>query len=84
MKIDPTTAANICTVAAAKFRENAEIFRRLINTIPVEGSMLPSGEAARRVAELFEHQAEEAATYAEAFMNVPEPIELEAYSYESP
>ncbi|WP_353645716.1 hypothetical protein [Mesorhizobium sp. WSM2239] len=74
------TLANICTVAATRFSENAAVFRQLVDQKPDTGfSLTPTGEAARQLAEQFEHQAAEATKLAEIFSDA-EPFEVK---YES-
>ncbi|RWM86460.1 MAG: hypothetical protein EOR84_30575 [Mesorhizobium sp.] len=86
--INGTTLANICTTAAARFREHAQEFRKLIDYKPTpeheqggvwQIDMTPHGEGARRLAEQFELQAKEAEEYAAIFMDA-DTIEV---TYES-
>lgn len=63
-----STMANICDVAAERFKENAKEFRKLamIDT-PSEGALFPTGQSAERLAEQFDRQAAEAREMAAIF-----------------
>ncbi|MBS3648816.1 hypothetical protein KEU06_09380 [Pseudaminobacter sp. 19-2017] len=69
---DKSTLANICMVAAERFRENAAEFRKCIDYKPKEGEfpIFPTGEAAKRLVEQFERQAAEAEKFRDLFDNV--------------
>ena len=65
-----STIANMCMVAAERFREDAKTFRALIDYKPdPEAAMQIHGDAARRMAEQFDKQAEEASEMFERFSN---------------
>lgn len=65
---DTSSLANICRVAADKFKENADQFRALIDKKPSgEFDLMPHGEGARRIAEQFDGQAAQAREFASIF-----------------
>lgn len=65
---DLSTLQNICRVAAERFSEHAALFRKQEQQpTPAEGSMIPTGQAAGRLAEQFERQAKEARQFADDF-----------------
>lgn len=58
---DISALQNICMVAASRFDDHADHFRQLsLITTPAEGSMQPTGPAARALVEQFERQSVEA------------------------
>ncbi|RWI47583.1 MAG: hypothetical protein EOR15_13975 [Mesorhizobium sp.] len=70
--------ANICQVAAERFRDHAEEFRKLVDYKPTpkhekggvwQIDLTPHGEGARLLAEQFDLQAKEAEEYAATFAN---------------
>ncbi|TPJ51770.1 MULTISPECIES: hypothetical protein [unclassified Mesorhizobium] len=72
VNINPNTLANICAVAAERFKNHAKEFCKLIDYKPKANTgttidMIPHGEGARRLAEQFELQAKEAEEYAAIF-----------------
>jgi hypothetical protein len=75
---DISTLQNICRVAAERFRDNASLFDKLaLETTPPEGSLHPTGEAAKRLAVQFHMQADEASAFADLFADAnPFSIEL--------
>jgi hypothetical protein len=75
---DISTLQNICRVAAERFRDNARLFDKLaLETTPPEGSLYPTGEAAKRLAVQFHMQADEASAFADLFADAnPFSIEL--------
>jgi hypothetical protein len=65
---DLSTLTNICFVAAERFAEHAAHLRQLAKQpTPPEGTLHPTGDAARRLAEQFEKQEAEARAYAALF-----------------
>ncbi len=66
---DLSTLSNICQAAAARFAQDAEEFRKLVDYTPPEGEFpfFPWGEAAKRLVEQFEQQSKEARLYSQVF-----------------
>lgn len=65
---EATAIANCFMVAAERFREHAETFRKLIDyTPPPEAFMQIHGDAARVLVLRFEAQAAEASRYCQMF-----------------
>lgn len=67
---DISALQNICMVAASRFDDNAAYMRKqsLVPT-PAEGSMQPTGAAARALAEQFESHSAEARSLLNLFAN---------------
>lgn len=67
---DISALQNICMVAASRFDENATYMRKQsLVTTPADGSMQPTGAAARALAEQFESQSAEARSLMNRFAN---------------
>lgn len=66
---DLATLANICRVAAERFKDHEAEFRKLAAAPPAPEtkSLLPTGDAALRLADQFALQAGEAAAFASLF-----------------
>lgn len=65
---DLSTLHNICIVAAERFTGNAKTLRLMAEqSTPTEGALFPTGAAAARLAEQFEHQAQQAKEFADLF-----------------
>lgn len=66
---DLATLANICRVAAERFKDHEAEFRKLAAAPPSPDpkSLLPAGDTALRLADQFALQAKEAAAFASLF-----------------
>jgi len=60
------TLSNICRVAAERFTEHVKIFTDLSKSDQAPHSFLPTGDAAKSLADQFAQQAAEALSFAEA------------------
>ncbi len=71
---DLATLRNIYAVAAERYDEDATVMLQLASLdAPVEGSRLPTVQAAQRLAEQFDRQARDARCYADLFEDAERP-----------
>lgn len=74
---DKGTLGNYLRVAAERFKEHADTFRKLIDHKPGPDDIMQiSGDAARSMAEQFERQRAEAVQYAEVFENSQQILDI--------